>query len=51
MSYTDCRYWVRYEKQGRVWTHAGMTFEQYHSLVARLVAEHISYTTGEEKAQ
>jgi hypothetical protein len=48
MSYKECRYWVKYSKGGKTWWHAGMTFEQYHSLVAGLAYEHIAYEGGEE---
>ena len=51
MSYTNVRYWVKYQKNGRTWIHAGMRYEEFHALVARLVAENIAYTTGEEKAE
>ena len=51
MPYTDTLYWVRFisPTTGHQITHAGMTWDSYHSMVADLAVRGIAYTTGEEK--
>lgn len=50
MSYKDTLYWVEFisKKSGHMITHAGMTWDGYHRLVGRLVADGVAFTTGEE---
>ena len=53
MSYKDTLYWVRFtsKKSGHEITHAGMTWERYHTLVGQLVVEGVAFTTGEETVE
>ena len=50
MSYKDTLYWIHFTSPttGHEITHAGMTWDSYHSLCAKLATEGIVYTTGEE---
>ena len=52
MSYKDTLYWVSFtsKKTGHTITHAGMTWDSYHRLIGRLVADGVAFTTGEEIA-
>lgn len=42
MSYTDARYYLIYRRHGLIITHAGMTWEAYHSLLASLASEGVT---------
>ena len=50
MPYTDTLYWVSFSSRetGHQITHAGMTWDSYHTLIGRLVVEGVAFTTGEE---
>jgi hypothetical protein len=53
MSYSDRRYWIHFREKGGLYiTHAGMTWESYHTLASSLIARDIRYTHGcEERSE